>query len=137
MADMAAIRQVEDAWDELGDVIDTERLIPVTYINSAASLKAFCGRNGGIVCTSSNAAAVMDWAYERGDRVFFFPDQHLGRNTALTMGITNEQMPVWDPYADEMGGNSEAAILDSKVVLWKGHCSVHQMFRPEHVTQFS
>lgn len=136
MADMAAIRQVEDAWDQLGEVIDTKRLIPVTYINSAASLKAFCGRHGGIVCTSSNAAAVIRWAFERGDRVFFFPDQHLGRNTALKMGITNDQMPVWDPYADEMGGNSERAIESSKVVLWKGHCSVHQMFRPEHVAQF-
>ncbi len=136
MADMAAIRQVEEAWDQLGEVIDTSQLIPVTYINSAASLKAFCGRHGGIVCTSSNAAAVMNWAYQRGNRVFFFPDQHLGRNTALTMGITNAQMPVWDPYADDLGGNSEQSILDSKVVLWKGHCSVHQMFRPEHVAQF-
>ncbi len=136
MADMAAIRQVEEAWDQLGEVIDTERLIPVTYINSAASLKAFCGRHGGIVCTSSNAAAVMEWAYQRGDRVFFFPDQHLGRNTALTMGITNPQMPVWDPYAEDLGGQTEAAIENSKVILWKGHCSVHQMFRPEHVQQF-
>lgn len=136
MADMAAIRQVEDAWDQLSEVIDTERLIPVTYINSAASLKAFCGRHGGIVCTSSNAAAVIRWAFERGDRVFFFPDQHLGRNTALTMGITNAQMPVWDPYAEELGGSTPQAIADSKVVLWKGHCSVHQMFRPEHVAQF-
>lgn len=136
MADMAAIRQVEDAWDQLGEVLDTSRLIPVTYINSAASLKAFCGRHGGIVCTSSNAAAVLDWAYERGDRVFFFPDQHLGRNTALTMGITNEQMPVWDPYAEDLGGNTPEALQGSKVVLWKGHCSVHQMFRPEHVEQF-
>jgi quinolinate synthase len=136
MADMAAIRQVEEAWDQLGEVIDTEQLIPVTYINSAASLKAFCGRHGGIVCTSSNAAAVIRWAFQRGQRVFFFQDQHLGRNTALKMGITNAQMPVWDPYADDLGGNSEAAIRDSKVVLWKGHCSVHQMFRPEHVTQF-
>ncbi|MEZ6150736.1 MAG: quinolinate synthase NadA [Pirellulaceae bacterium] len=136
MAGMAAIRQVEDAWDQLGEVIDTERLIPVTYINSAASLKAFCGRHGGIVCTSSNAAAVLRWAFERGERVFFFPDQHLGRNTALKMDITNEQMPVWDPYAEDMGGNSAQAIQASKVVLWKGHCSVHQMFRPEHVAQF-
>lgn len=136
MADMAAIRQVEDAWDQLGTVIDTQELIPVTYINSAASLKAFCGKHGGIVCTSSNAAAVMEWAYERGNRVFFFPDQHLGRNTALGMGITNEQMPVWDPYADELGGNADEAIERSKVILWKGHCSVHQMFRPEHVHQF-
>ncbi|MCA9131888.1 MAG: quinolinate synthase NadA [Planctomycetales bacterium] len=136
MADMAAIRQVEDAWDQLGEVIDTDSLIPVTYINSAASLKAFCGQRGGIVCTSSNAAAVIRWAFERGQRVFFFPDQHLGRNTALSMGIGNEQMPVWDPYADEWGGNTQQALENSKVVLWKGHCSVHQMFRPEHVTQF-
>jgi quinolinate synthase len=136
MADMAAIRQVEEAWAELGEVIDTSRVIPVTYINSAASLKAFCGRHGGIVCTSSNAAAVLKWSYARGERVFFFPDQHLGRNTALTMGITNAQMPVWDPYADELGGNTAEAIEQSKVVLWKGHCSVHQMFRPEHVAQF-
>jgi quinolinate synthase len=136
MADMAAIRQVEEAWDSLGEVIDTARVIPVTYINSAASLKAFCGRHGGIVCTSSNAAAVLEWAYQRGDRVFFFPDQHLGRNTALKLGITNQQMPVWDPYAEDLGGNTEEAIAASKVVLWKGHCSVHQMFRPEHVDQF-
>ena len=136
MADMAAIRQVEDAWDQLGDVIDTKRLIPVTYINSAATLKAFCGRHGGIVCTSSNAAAVIRWAFERGDRVFFFPDQHLGRNTALSMGIVDEQMPTWDPYAAELGGNTEQAIMDSKVVLWKGHCSVHQMFTAAHVAQF-
>jgi quinolinate synthase len=136
MADMAAIQQVEDAWEQLGEVINTEELIPVTYINSAASLKAFCGKHGGIVCTSSNAKAVIEWAFERGKRVFFFPDQHLGRNTALKMGITNEQMPVWDPFEDEMGGSSEAAIASSKVILWKGHCSVHQMFRPEHVHQF-
>lgn len=136
MADMAAIRQVEDAWDQLSEVIDTSRVIPVTYINSAASLKAFCGKHGGIVCTSSNAAAVMKWAYERGDRVFFFPDQHLGRNTALTMGITNDQMPVWNPYAEDLGDNTEEQIQNSKVILWQGHCSVHQMFRPEHVAQF-
>ncbi len=136
MADMAAIRQVEDAWDQLGEVVDTERLIPVTYINSAASLKAFCGRHGGIVCTSSNAAAVLRWSFERGERVFFFPDQHLGRNTALKMGITDEQMPVWDPYAEDLGGNSAEAIEGSRVILWKGHCSVHQMFRAEHVAQF-
>lgn len=136
MADMAAINQVEAAWEDMSEVIDTERVIPVTYINSAASLKAFCGKHGGIVCTSSNAAAVLDWAFERGDRVFFFPDQHLGRNTALKMGITEDQMPVWDPYAVDLGGNSESAIENSKVILWKGHCSVHQMFRAEHVQQF-
>ncbi len=136
MADMAAIRQVEDAWEQLGEVIDTKQMIPVTYINSAASLKAFCGKHGGIVCTSSNAAAVLKWAFNRGQRVFFFPDQHLGRNTSLKMGITNDQMPVWNPFADELGGNTEQQIEQSKVVLWKGHCSVHQMFRPEHVDQF-
>ncbi|WP_235908634.1 quinolinate synthase NadA [Roseiconus nitratireducens] len=136
MADMAAIAQVEDAWEDMSEVIDTDRVIPVTYINSAASLKAFCGKHGGIVCTSSNAKAVLEWAFERGDRVFFFPDQHLGRNTALKMGITEDQMPVWDPYEMELGGNDDQALERSRVILWKGHCSVHQMFRPEHVHQF-
>ena len=136
MADMAAIEQVEAAWDDLGEVLDTDDITPVTYINSAASLKAFCGRHGGIVCTSSNAAAVLKWAFARTSRVLFFPDQHLGRNTALRMGVTNEQMPVWDPYREDLGGNTEAALRQSKVILWKGHCSVHQMFRAEHVHQF-
>lgn len=136
MADMAAIEQIEDAWDQLSEVVDTERLIPVTYINSAASLKAFVGRHGGIVCTSSNAKAALEWAYERGDQVMFFPDQHLGRNTASGMGITNDLMPVWNPHADELGGNSEDKIVNAKVILWQGHCSVHQMFKPEHVTMF-
>lgn len=143
MADMAGIEQIEDAWDQLGEVIDTERLIPVTYINSAASLKAFVGRHGGIVCTSSNAKAAIEWAFEKGgvdgkggDRVMFFPDQHLGRNTAMGMGLTNEVMPVWNPHADELGGNTEQALQDSKVILWRGHCSVHQMFKAEHVAMF-
>ena len=136
MADMAAIEQVEAAWEDLGTVIDTDELTPVTYINSAASLKAFCGRHGGIVCTSSNAKAVLEWAFARRRRVFFFPDQHLGRNTALKMGIPAEQMPVWDPYAGDLGGNSESVFESSRVILWKGHCSVHQMFQPSHVHQF-
>lgn len=136
MADMAGIAQVEAAWQDMSEIIDTEQVIPVTYINSAASLKAFCGRHGGIVCTSSNAKAVLQWAFERGQRVFFFPDQHLGRNTALKMDITEDQMPVWDPYALEMGGNTDDAIENSRVILWKGHCSVHQMFRAEHVDRF-
>jgi quinolinate synthase len=136
MADMAGIAQIEDAWDQLGEVIDTEDLTPVTYINSAASLKAFVGRHGGIVCTSSNAQAAIEWAFARRSRVMFFPDQHLGRNTAIGMGITLEQMPVWDPYADALGGSTEEQIERSKVILWKGHCSVHQMFRPEHVNLF-
>jgi quinolinate synthase len=136
MADMAAIDQVESAWQDLGEVIDTETITPVTYINSAASLKAFCGRHAGIVCTSSNARAVLEWSFKRTKRVFFFPDQHLGRNTALKMGITNDQMPVFDPYNSDLGGNTEAAIQNSRVILWKGHCSVHQMFRAEHVDLF-
>jgi quinolinate synthase len=136
MADMAAIHQIEDAWDQLGEVIDTSDITPVTYINSAASLKAFVGRHGGIVCTSSNAKAALDWAFAKTSRVMFFPDQHLGRNTAIGMGITLDQMPVWDPHAEELGGNTPAALHASKVILWKGHCSVHQMFRPEHVKMF-
>lgn len=136
MADMAAIDQVENAWEDLSQVIDTRDITPVTYINSAASLKAFCGRHGGIVCTSSNAAKVLEWAFERSKRVLFFPDQHLGRNTSLKMGITNDQMPVWDPYAGELGGSTREALEQSRVILWKGHCSVHQMFRPEHVANF-
>jgi quinolinate synthase len=142
MADMAGIQQIEDAWDELSEVVDVERIIPVTYINSAASLKAFVGQHGGIVCTSSNAKAALEWAFARkttsgkAERVMFFPDQHLGRNTALGMGVAAEQMPVWDPYADELGGNSAQQLVDSRVILWKGHCSVHQMFRPEHVALF-
>jgi quinolinate synthase len=136
MADMAALEQVEAAWEDLGTVIDTADVTPVTYVNSAASLKAFCGRNGGIVCTSSNAAPVLQWAFRRAGRVLFFPDQHLGRNTSLKMGLTNDQMPVWDPAADELGGNTKAALQNAKVILWKGHCSVHQMFRAEHVQRF-
>jgi quinolinate synthase len=136
MADMAAIDQVEGAWRDLGEVIDTKDITPVTYINSAASLKAFCGRNGGIVCTSSNAKAVLEWSFQRTKRVFFFPDQHLGRNTALKMGITNDEMPVFDPHNPDLGGNTEESIKQSRVILWKGHCSVHQMFRKEHVELF-
>lgn len=136
MADMAAIQQIEDAWEQLGEVLDTGDITPVTYINSAASLKAFVGRHGGIVCTSSNAKAALQWAFARTSRVMFFPDQHLGRNTATGMGIPINAMPVWDPFADELGGNSEEAIAASRVILWKGHCSVHQVFRPEHVALF-
>ncbi|MBX3425594.1 MAG: quinolinate synthase NadA [Pirellulales bacterium] len=136
MADMAAIHQIEDAWEQLAEAIDVEDLTPVTYINSAASLKAFVGRHGGIVCTSSNARAALEWAFARTSRVMFFPDQHLGRNTALGMGIGLDAMPVWDPYAEEFGGSSEADLVRSRVILWKGHCSVHQMFRPEHVATY-
>ncbi len=133
MADMAEIDQVEDCWRQLGEVIDIAEVTPVTYVNSAAGLKAFCGRHEGIVCTSANAAAVLQWAFARRPRVLFFPDQHLGRNTALRMGIGLEEMPVWDPHEDRLGGNAPEAIRRSRVVLWKGHCSVHQVFLPEHV----
>jgi len=135
MADMADIDQVEDCWSQLGEVIDAEDVMPVTYINSAANLKAFCGEHGGIVCTSSNAAAVLQWSFDRRGRVLFFPDQHLGRNTAKRMGIGLDEMVVWDPH-QPLGGNTDEAIERSRVLLWRGHCSVHQMFKPEHVTLF-
>jgi len=133
MADMAAIEQVEDAWADLGTVIDTSDITPVTYINSAASLKAFCGRHGGIVCTSSNARAVLDWAFAKTKRVLFFPDQHLGRNTARTMGVGLDEMCVWNPHDPALGGNTADQLKKSRVILWQGHCSVHAMFKPEHV----
>lgn len=134
MADMADIDSVEAAWADLGEVLDVNDLMPVTYINSAADLKAFCGRHGGIVCTSSNARAVLEWSFERRRRVLFFPDQHLGRNTARAMGISLDEMALWNPRL-ELGGNDEATLERSRVLLWMGHCSVHQMFRPAHVDQ--
>lgn len=136
LADMAEIDQVEDCWEQLSAVIDVEDLMPITYVNSAASLKAFCGRHGGIVCTSANAEGALNWAFARRRRVLFFPDQHLGRNTARAMGIPLAEMPVWDPHQDELGGNTREAIGRSRVLLWQGHCSVHQMFLPEHVDRF-
>jgi quinolinate synthase len=135
MADMADLESVEAAWQDLGEVIDTDDLMPVTYINSSAELKAFCGRKGGIVCTSSNARAVLEWSFRQRSRVLFFPDQHLGRNTARAMDVPLDRMIVWDPR-EPRGGNDQEAIAACRVILWKGHCSVHQMFKPEHVTQF-
>jgi quinolinate synthase len=132
MADMADLDQVEQAWDEIGAVTAIERVIPVTYMNSSAALKAFVGRHGGAVCTSSNARAVLDWALAQGDKVLFFPDQHLGRNTGYDMGFGADDMIVWNPRAD-LGGNEERDIKSATLLLWKGHCSVHQRFRPEHV----
>jgi quinolinate synthase len=134
MADMADLDSVESAWADLAEYVDVEDITPVTYINSTADLKAFCGRHGGIVCTSSNARAVLDWSFARRSRVLFFPDQHLGRNTARAMGVPLEAMPVWDPRLP-LGGNTEEALKNSRVLLWKGHCSVHQMFKPAHVAQ--
>ncbi|HHO67997.1 MAG TPA: quinolinate synthase NadA [Gammaproteobacteria bacterium] len=136
MADMANLAKVERAWRELATVLDPdEQVTPVTYINSAADLKAFCGRHGGIVCTSTNARHVLEWAFGRRDKVLFFPDQHLGRNTGYGMDIPLEQMVVWD-YDQPMGGLSAQQIRDAKIILWKGFCSVHQMFRPEHIDRF-
>jgi quinolinate synthase len=131
MADMAETDQVDDCWDELTAVIGDE-VVPVTYMNSSAALKAFCGRHGGAVCTSSNARAVIDWALRRKPRVLFFPDQHLGRNTGYRMGIPLEQMLVWDPY-EPNGGLAPEQMRAAKIVLWKGHCSVHNRFTPEMV----
>jgi quinolinate synthase len=132
MADMADIGQVETCWSELSSLGDLSNIIPVTYMNSTAAIKSFTGEHGGSVCTSSNAAAVMKWAFERGEKVLFLPDEHLGRNTAYRMGIPLDHMIVWDPCW-EFGGNSPAAIRTAKVILWKGYCSVHQRFTPEHV----
>ncbi|MCS7016186.1 MAG: quinolinate synthase NadA, partial [Gemmatales bacterium] len=129
MADMADLDSVESAWEQLGDIVDTTDVMPVTYINSAADLKAFCGERGGLVCTSSNARAALEWAFARRSRVLFFPDQHLGRNTARRMGMSLDQMCVWDPELP-LGGNTPEQIRRSRLILWKGHCSVHQMFKP-------
>ncbi len=134
MADMADPEDVYACWDELAEAGITD-IVPVTYMNSAASLKAFCGRNGGIVCTSSNAPRVYDWAFQRGNRVLFFPDQHLGRNTGLKRGIGLDEMPVWDytlPYGS-LGGNALEQLERSRVILWKGHCSVHLRFTVEQI----
>jgi quinolinate synthase len=131
MADMADVDQVEQAWEDITAVIG-EDVMPVTYMNSTAALKAFVGRHGGAVCTSSNARAVLDWAFRRKPRVLFFPDQHLGRNTAFRMGIPLEKMEVWDPYEDR-GGLQPEEMRDARMLLWKGHCSVHNRFTPEMV----
>jgi quinolinate synthase len=132
MADMADIGQVEAFWSELSSIVDSRKLVPVTYMNSTAAIKAFTGENGGSVCTSSNAAVVMKWAFESGEKVLFLPDEHLGRNTGYRMGISLDQMIVWDPYQD-FGGNTPEAIRRARVILWKGYCSVHQRFTPQQV----
>ncbi len=134
MADMADIGQVESCWDELASVLDTSKIIPVTYMNSTAAIKSFTGEHGGSVCTSSNAAAVMKWAFARGEKVLFLPDEHLGRNTGYRMGISLDEMVVWDPFQD-LGGNTPEALRKAKVILWKGYCSVHQRFTTEHVAK--
>ena len=131
MADMAKASDVEACWSTL-ESLGITGVVPVTYMNSAASIKAFCGRNGGIVCTSSNAKRVYDWAFERGDRILFFPDEHLGRNSGVAHGIPTDEMVVWDPFLP-MGGNSAEALQGAKIILWKGYCSVHARFSVEQI----
>jgi quinolinate synthase len=139
MADMAEISQVEDCWDALeraGLAADT---IPVTYINSTAAIKAFCGEHGGLVCTSSSAGKALKWAFARGKRILFLPDQHLGRNTGHSLQIPLDEMVVWDPWAVQIGsfwgGQTGERLAASRILLWKGHCAVHQRFLPSHVDQ--
>jgi len=154
MADMADIDQVEECWETLADVTDVSQIVPITYMNSSAALKAFVGEHGGAVCTSSNARAVLEWAlgterasavevpsaaaseqFGKGSKVLFFPDQHLGRNTGFDMGYQARDMRVWNPRF-ELGGLEERDVKEATLLLWKGHCSVHQRFRPEHVAAF-
>ena len=148
MADMADIDQVEECWEALAGITDIERVVPITYMNSSAALKAFVGRNGGAVCTSSNARAVLEWAFAKGDgvaphersgapdiKVLFFPDQHLGRNTGYQMGYDESHMRVWNPH-HELGGLSERDVKETTFLLWRGWCSVHQRFSVDHVAEF-
>ena len=133
MADMARIDDVLDCWDDLQDALgDDGAIIPITYMNSTAAIKAHCGRNGGIVCTSSNAPATFRWALERGKRILFLPDQHLGRNTGLRMGIGLDEMVVWNPFKP-LGGNTEADLRRARLILWQGHCSVHTRFTTQQI----
>ena len=136
MADMANLAKVERAWRELGAVLKPdEQVTPVTYINSAADLKAFCGEHGGIVCTSSNAPKILEWAFAQREKVLFFPDQHLGRWSGYKMGIPMDQMVIWNPDL-EQGGLTREKIEKAKIILWHGYCSVHQMFQPRDIAKF-
>jgi quinolinate synthase len=133
MADMADIGQVETCWSELASLGDL-KVVPVTYMNSTAAIKAFTGEHGGAVVTSSNVTKVIAWAFERGERVLFLPDEHLGRNAAFKLGVPLDRMVVWDPHR-ELGGNTPQALRNARMILWKGYCSVHQRFLPEHVDE--
>ena len=139
MADMADISQVEACWDVLTDLHLSDQIVPITYMNSTAAIKAFCGEHGGLVCTSSNAQSAFEWAFARGKRILFLPDQHLGRNTGHAMGIPMEEMMVWDPWAVQIGplqgGQTRERLAASRILLWKGHCAVHQRFLPGHVDE--
>jgi quinolinate synthase len=134
MADMANIAEVEECWEMLLDQLGEDAgIIPVTYMNSAANLKAFCGRNGGVVCTSSNAPKVMQWAFSQGKRVLFFPDEHLGRNTALAYGIPTEQMFVWNPKDPMASDTADEEIERAQIILWKGYCTTHMRFNLQQI----
>jgi quinolinate synthase len=134
MADMAEISQVEACWETLERLGLADQIVPLTYMNSAAAIKAFCGEHGGLVCTSSNARAAFEWAFTRGKQILFLPDQHLGRNTGYAMGIPLDEMAVWDPWGLQ-GGQTKEKLAASRILLWKGHCAVHQRFLPSHVDQ--
>jgi quinolinate synthase len=135
MADMASLDDVSWAWKELAAITAVDRIIPVTYVNSSAAIKAFVGEMGGSVCTSSNAERVLTWALERGDKVFFFPDEHLGRNSAIALGIDPDEIILWD-REKPLGGNSAEAVKKAKVILWNGYCTVHMQFNAAHVTMW-
>jgi quinolinate synthase len=136
MADMADEAQVLSCWKQLDEALDLEAgaVIPVTYMNSSAALKAFCGERGGVVCTSSNAARVLEWAFERGERVLFFPDEHLGRNTGVKLDIPDDAMVRWDPRRP-LGGNSPEALRQARLILWRGWCSVHARFTVAQIAE--
>lgn len=135
MADMAEYPQVLDAWEQLQELGLVDEFLPITYMNSTARIKAFCGEQGGLVCTSSNAPAAFRWAFAQKPKILFLPDQHLGRNTGVKVGLGLEEMLTWDPRQD-YGGNTPEAVAKAKVLLWKGHCSVHQRFRPEQIDEW-
>ena len=136
MADMANLSKVTRAWQELSEVLDADETVtPVTYINSAADLKSFCGEHGGIVCTSSNAPKILQWSFAQREKILFFPDQHLGRWSGHQLGIPLDEMVVWD-FDEPMGGLTPEQIKKAKMILWKGYCSVHQMFQPQHILRF-
>ena len=133
MADMAPMDDVDDAWEDLQDVLgDHGGIVPITYMNSIASIKALCGRTGGAVCTSSNAGAVMEWAFQQSQRVLFLPDQHLGRNTGLKLGMSLDEMVVWNPFK-RLGGNTPEQLRAAKLILWQGHCAVHTRFTVKQI----
>ena len=134
MADMAHIDDVLDCWDDLVDVLGDADITPITYMNSTAAIKALCGRNNGIVCTSTNADATFQWAYQQNGRILFLPDQHLGRNTGVKLGVDPEDMLVWNPFKP-MGGHTQDAIKAAKIILWQGHCSVHTRFKVSQIEE--